>query len=75
MSITTAFATLSTASLSVTPAQQFFTGEFLYYALVFFVLALVAALFGARGIAGLSMAIARWLIIIFVVLAVIALIL
>lgn len=54
---------------------QLFTGEFLYYAVVFIVLALVAALFGARGIAGMSMAIAKWLVIIFVVLAVVSLIL
>lgn len=54
---------------------QLFTGDFLYFALVFFVLALVAALVGARGIAGVSMAIAKWLVILFVVLALVALIL
>ncbi len=35
------------------------------------VLALVALIFGAKGVAGLSMQIAKWLIIIFVVLAVV----
>ena len=51
------------------------TGDFLSLAIVFFVLALVAALLGARGVAGVSMAIAKWLIIIFVILAIIALLL
>jgi uncharacterized membrane protein YtjA (UPF0391 family) len=54
---------------------QFFTGNFLTLAVVFFVLALLAALFGARGVAGLSMDIAKWLVIIFVVLAVVSLLL
>jgi uncharacterized membrane protein YtjA (UPF0391 family) len=40
-------------------------------AVVFLILALVAYILGARGIAGLSMDIARWLVIIFVVLAII----
>lgn len=52
-----------------------FSGDFLSLAIVFFVLALLAALVGARGVAGVSMAIAKWLVIIFVVLAVIALLL
>jgi uncharacterized membrane protein YtjA (UPF0391 family) len=42
-------------------------------AILFFILALVFALLGARGIAGLSMSIAKWLVIIFIVLAIIAL--
>lgn len=50
-------------------------GEFLYWAVIFFVLALVAALFGFRGIAGLSMGAAKILVLVFVVLAVIALLL
>lgn len=60
--------------LLLTPLQ-FFTGEFLQYAIVFFVLALVAGLFGARGVAGISMEIARWFIIIFIVLTIVALVL
>jgi len=40
-------------------------------AVLFLVLALVAAVLGARGIAGLSMSIAKWLVVIFVVLAVV----
>jgi len=39
-------------------------------AVVFLILALVAYILGARGVAGLSMEIARWLIIIFVLLAI-----
>lgn len=54
---------------------QLFSGDFLYLALVFIVLAILAALVGARGVAGLSMAAAKWFVIIFVVLAVISLIL
>jgi uncharacterized membrane protein YtjA (UPF0391 family) len=40
-------------------------------AVTFLILALIAYVLGARGIAGFSMEIARWLVIIFVVLAVI----
>ena len=54
---------------------QLFSGDFLQLAIVFFVLALVAALVGARGVAGISMEIAKWLIIIFVVLAIVSLVL
>jgi uncharacterized membrane protein YtjA (UPF0391 family) len=41
-------------------------------AVILLVLALVAYILGTRGIAGFSMEIARWLIIIFVILAVIS---
>lgn len=51
------------------------TGDFLYYGVVFFVLAIVAGLAGFGGVAGLSMDIARLLVIAFLVLAVIALLL
>ncbi|OEU41099.1 DUF1328 domain-containing protein [Methanosarcina sp. Ant1] len=40
-------------------------------AVVFLILALVAYIFGAQGIAGFSMEIAKWLVIIFIVLAII----
>lgn len=46
--------------------------ELLYLSIVFFMLALVMALLGARGVAGLSMDIAKWLIVAFIILAVIA---
>ena len=44
-------------------------------AIIFFILALIFALLGARGAAGISMSIAKWLIILFVVLAIISLLL
>ena len=37
---------------------QMFSGDFLYLAIVFFVLAILAALVGSRGVAGISMEIA-----------------
>jgi uncharacterized membrane protein YtjA (UPF0391 family) len=40
-------------------------------AVLLLILALVAYILGARGIAGFSMEIARWLVIIFIVLAII----
>ncbi|PSQ02992.1 hypothetical protein BRC95_09980 [Halobacteriales archaeon QS_5_68_33] len=46
-------------------------GDLLGLAVLFLILALVAAVLGARGVAGLSMDIAKWLVIIFVVLAVV----
>lgn len=69
---------LPVTSLPPLPAQmplQLFSGNFLQYAVVFFVLALVAALVGARGVAGVSMTIAKWFVIIFVVLAILSLVL
>ncbi|PSP93325.1 hypothetical protein BRC78_02165 [Halobacteriales archaeon QH_8_68_33] len=60
---------------SLTQAGSFvplqFGGDLLGLAVLFLVLALVAAVLGARGVAGLSMDIAKWLVIIFVVLAVV----
>ncbi|QFU83400.1 DUF1328 domain-containing protein [Natronorubrum aibiense] len=44
-------------------------------ALLFFVIALVAGAFGATGVAGFSMAIAKWLVVLFLVLAVVSLLL
>ena len=44
-------------------------------AVLFLVLALVAYILGARGIAGFSMDIAKWLIIIFVIVAIVAFVL
>lgn len=52
-----------------------FSGDLIGLAVLFLVLALVAAVLGARGVAGLSMDIAKWLVIIFVVLAVISFVL
>ena len=50
-------------------------GGFLYWAVVFFVLAIIAAAVGARGVAGISMEIARIFVLIFIILAVVALLL
>ena len=44
-------------------------------AIAFVVLAIIAAAVGATGVAGVSMSIAKWLVLIFLVLAVISLIL
>jgi uncharacterized membrane protein YtjA (UPF0391 family) len=44
-------------------------------AVLFLVLALVAYVLGAQGIAGFSMEIAKWLVIIFVIVAIVAFIL
>lgn len=41
-------------------------------AIGFFVLAIIAAILGIRGVAGLSFDIAKWLVIIFLILAVIS---
>lgn len=61
------------ASLNAIPAQ--FSGEFLQWAIVFFVIAIVAAVVGARGVAGVSMTVAKWFVIVFLLLAVISLVL
>lgn len=59
---------------AVVPLQMF-SGEFLSLAVLFFILAILAAVVGARGVAGMSMAVAKWFVIIFVILAVISLVL
>ncbi|WP_276272068.1 DUF1328 family protein [Haloarcula litorea] len=50
-------------------------GGLIELAVLFFVLAIVAAVVGARGVAGLSMRIAKWLVLVFLVLAVVSLLL
>lgn len=54
---------------------QLFSGQLIELAVLFAVLAIVAALVGARGVAGISMEVARWFIIVFVVLAIVSLLL
>lgn len=54
---------------------QLFTGRFLWWAVVFAGLAILAAVAGLRGIAGISMSIARLFVLIFLVLFVVSLIL
>lgn len=51
------------------------SGQFLYYAIVFFVLAIIAGVVGMGGVAGISMSIARIFVFIFLVLAIISLLL
>jgi len=50
-------------------------GSLVELAILFLLLALVAGVLGARGVAGLSMNIAKWLVVIFVVLAVVSFVL
>lgn len=59
-------------SAPVHPTVLQFSGQFIELAIVFLVLAIIAALVGARGVAGVSMAAARWLIIVFIVLAILS---
>jgi uncharacterized membrane protein YtjA (UPF0391 family) len=47
--------------------------DLIYLAVVFFVIALILGIMGSRG-AGISMDIAKWLIILFIILAVISLV-
>jgi uncharacterized membrane protein YtjA (UPF0391 family) len=47
--------------------------DLLYLAIVFFVIALVLGVLGSRG-AGISMDIAKWLIMVFIILAVLSII-
>ncbi len=41
-------------------------------AVLFLILALIAYVLGAKGVAGISMTIAKWLVLIFIILAIIA---
>jgi len=61
-------AELSTV-LAVPPLQ----GDFLWYALVFFALAIVAGIVGFQEVAGISMGVARIFVAIFLVLAIVSL--
>jgi uncharacterized membrane protein YtjA (UPF0391 family) len=70
---------LSTVSYSTTVTEALvplqLSGGFLRWAIVFIVLAIIAAAVGASGVAGISMAVAKWFIIIFVLLAIVSLLL
>lgn len=55
--------------------QLGFGGDFLWLAIVFFIVAIVAALAGFGGVAGISMSAARLFAVLFLILAVIALLL
>lgn len=61
--------------LALTLPLQLAGNGFLIYALGFFVLAIGAAVVGFRGVAGISMRIAKFLVLVFLVLAVVSLLL
>ncbi|MXV62345.1 DUF1328 domain-containing protein [Natronorubrum sp. JWXQ-INN-674] len=44
-------------------------------ALLFFVIAIIAGALGATGVAGMTMSIAKWLVLLFLVLAVVSMLL
>ena len=52
-------------------AQAVFPGGLLSIAIIFFVIALIAYVLGARGVAGMSAGIGRTLLFVFLVLAII----
>ncbi len=60
---------------NVVSLQLQFGGDLIGLAIAFLVLAVLAGVLGASGVAGLSMDIAKWLVIIFVILAVITFVL
>lgn len=60
-------------NLALVPLQ--FGGDLIGLAIAFLVLAVIAGVLGASGVAGLSMSIAKWIVIIFVVLAIVTFIL
>lgn len=62
----------ASAPAQLMPLQ--FGGGFLEFAILFAILAIVAAVLGASGIAGVSMTIAKWFVIVFVALAVLSLV-
>lgn len=66
-------ASQASASVQIAPLQV--GGGVIELAIMFLILAVVALILGAKGVAGLSMTIAKWLVIIFVVLAIISFIL
>lgn len=51
------------------------SGQFLEWAIIFFIIAIVAAVLGARGVAGVTMTVAKWFVIIFLALAIISILL
>lgn len=57
------------------PIVAQFTGDFLWLALVFLLLAVFAGLAGQQGVAGVSMQVAKWLVILFIVLFIVSLLL
>jgi len=71
-------ATAQTALDLVASAQSvplLLGGGLIELAVLFLILAVVAAVLGVSGVAGLSVEIAKWLVVIFIVLAVISFVL
>lgn len=66
---------LTASALATTLLPLQFSGGFLGWAIAFFVIALIAAVAGFRGVAGLSMSAAKLLVVVFLVLAVVSLVL
>ena len=64
-----------TSLLGLFGAPMQLTGQFLELAILFFVLALIAAVVGARDIAGISMQVAKILVAVFLILAIVSLLL
>jgi uncharacterized membrane protein YtjA (UPF0391 family) len=60
-------------NVALVPLQ--FGGDLIGLAIAFLVLAVIAAVLGASGVAGLSMRIAKWIVIVFVVLAIVTFVL
>lgn len=65
-------AVIGARHLALIPLQG---GALLELALLFVILAIVAAVLGARGIAGMTITIAKWLVLLFILLAILSIIL
>jgi uncharacterized membrane protein YtjA (UPF0391 family) len=75
MELNTPLAAVGNQLYSLESLALQFSGDFIELAVLFFVIAIVAAVLGASGVAGLSMTIAKWLVIVFLVLAVVSVLL
>lgn len=72
--LTLAVVTSVLQSISQLPILQI-SGDFLWLGIVFFVLAIIAAALGAQGVAGVTMTVAKWFVLIFLVLAILSILL
>ncbi len=66
--------TLASTLLAMLAQAEGGVGTLLYVGIIFFVIAIVAYVLGARGVAGMSAGIGRTLLMVFLVLAVILII-
>ena len=66
--------TLTSAASTGLLSQVVFPGGLISVAIIFFIIAIIAYVLGARGVAGMSAGIGRTLLFVFLVLAVIMLI-